>query len=151
MNRQKAREYMMTVLFQMEALGDFDVNEKDRFLSDSILRESSSPDNTFGSKFGSQKEYCETVYSLACNKIDRVDDNISQYVRKWSLNRMPKADLAIIRLAALEILYMEDIPDSVSINEAVELAKKYCEESSPSYINGILGAISRNKSTEKNS
>ena len=58
---------------------------------------------------------------------------------------MPKTDLAVLRLAVCEILFLDEMPDSVSINEAVELAKKYGEEKSSSYINGILGSISRSK------
>lgn len=58
---------------------------------------------------------------------------------------MPKTDLAIARVATAEILYMDDIPDSVAINEAVDLAKKYGGQGSSKFINGILGHITRNK------
>ena len=61
---------------------------------------------------------------------------------------MPKTDIAILRSAVAEILYAE-VPSAVSVNEAVELAKKYGEESSPSYINGILGAIVKAKESTK--
>lgn len=61
---------------------------------------------------------------------------------------MPKTDLAVLRVAACEILYMDDIPDAVSINEAVDLAKKYGTENSPSYVNGILGALASSKPEE---
>lgn len=135
MNRQKAREYMMTVLFQMDANNDFDIDNDAHYLSKSKT----------GVDLGNQKEYCERIYSCACENIDAIDELISSSSRKWNIKRTPKTDLAIIRLAAIEIMYMEDIPDSVSINEAVELAKLYSEENAPSYINGILGSIARSK------
>ncbi len=135
MNRQKAREYMMTVLFQMEANSDFDIENDEHYLKESIT----------GVKLGNQREYCERVFALACEKTPDIDKLISLSSRRWNINRTPKTDLAIIRLAAIEIMYMEDIPDSVSINEAVELAKEYCDDKAPSYINGILGAILKNK------
>ena len=137
MNRQKAREYMMTVLFQMEAMNDFDIDEMDHYLNNEVR----------GVKLGNQKAYCENIYSLACNKIKEIDDFISSNSRKWNLKRTPKTDLAILRLSTIEIIYMDDIPDSAAINEAVELAKTYCEDNAPSYINGILGAISRGKNS----
>ncbi len=139
MKRQKAREYMMTVLFQMDALDEFDIDERDRYLKKAIFGQ-----DTIEKQLGKQQDYCESVYSLACNKIKEIDQTIEQYSRKWKLKRTPKVDLAIMRLAVLEMLYLKDIPASVSINEAVELAKKYCDENSPSYINGILGSLARN-------
>ena len=135
MNRQKAREYMMTVLFQMEAMNDFNVDEIDHYLNNEVR----------GIKLGNQKKYCEDVYSLICNKVNEIDNLIASNSKKWNITRTPKTDLAILRLATLEIMYIDEIPDSVSINEAVELAKTYCEDNAPSYINGILGAISRGK------
>ena len=57
---------------------------------------------------------------------------------------MPKTDLAILRIAVCEMIYMDDIPDSVSINEAVEMAKKFGDDDSPKYINGILSSIEKN-------
>ena len=78
-------------------------------------------------------------------KKKEIDEKISSNCRNWTVNRMPKTDLAVLRLAVCEILFLDDMPNSVSINEAVELAKKYGEETSFSYINGILGAISRSE------
>lgn len=131
MNRQKAREYMMTVLFQMDVLDDFDVDEMDHYINNETI--------------GKQIDYCEKVYSLACNKKEEIDSIIMDNSRNWNIKRTPKTDLAILRLAIIEIMYLDDIPDSVSINEAVEMSKVYCEENAPSYINGILGSVTRSK------
>ncbi|MDR0879888.1 MAG: transcription antitermination factor NusB [Clostridioides sp.] len=79
-----------------------------------------------------------------CSAIDEhkenVDDIINKHANNWSVARMPKIDLAILRISICEILYME-LPSKVSINEAIELAKIYCDDKSPKFINGILGSV----------
>ena len=75
--------------------------------------------------------------------LEELDSLISKYLVKWSIDRIPKADKALLRLAVYEMKYMEDIPLSVSVNEIVELAKVYSGEKDPAYINGVLGSISR--------
>lgn len=134
MNRSKAREYMMSILYQLDINDDFDVDSKNLYLKEDS---------------GKQSEYCEEIFSLVCNKKDIIDKAIATHCRGWEIGRMPKTDLAILRLAACEVLFVEEVPDSASINEAVELAKKYGEEKSPSYINGILGAISSEKNKDE--
>lgn len=70
-----------------------------------------------------------------------IDGLIGKYAKDWTIDRMAKVDLAILRLSVYEILYNETIPAGVSVNEAVELAKKYSSDESPSFINGILGKV----------
>ena len=70
-----------------------------------------------------------------------VDTEISDNLKKWDLDRIGKVELAILRLAVTEMLYVEDIPMKVSINEAVELAKSYADDSAPKYINGVLASV----------
>ena len=123
---------MMQVFFQMEACGDFDVNNRATYFKDN--------------NFKAQKEYCHELYSLVCNKKEEIDQEIDKYSKNWKASRMPKTDLAIIRLAACEILYLENIPDDVSINEAVDLAKTYGTEDSAKYVNAILGKIAAKSS-----
>lgn len=133
MTRKEAREFMMQVFFQMEACGDFDVNSRPEYM------------NT--KKLGHQKDYCNELHSLLCNKKDILDEKLNRYSVNWKTERLPKTDLAVLRLAACEILYMDDMPDAVSINEAVELSKKYGTESSAKYVNGILGKIAEEKNS----
>ena len=66
----------------------------------------------------------------------------------WSIERMPRVDLSILRVAIYEMMYRQDIPCSVSINEAVELAKRFGGERSSAYINGMLGTLARRIETE---
>ena len=77
---------------------------------------------------------------------EELDEVIESKLKKWRLSRLPKTTLAILRIACFEILYCEDVPDSVAINEAVELAKKFGSENDYVFINGVLGNIARSKS-----
>ena len=81
--------------------------------------------------------------------LDELDEEIAAASRGWSIERMPRVDLTILRLACWEILYEDSIPGSVSINEAVELANCYSDpEKSGRFINGVLGTILRKKEAE---
>ncbi len=80
---------------------------------------------------------------------DAIDELINTFTKGWKTARMPKVDLAILRLAVGEILYQEALPPQVSINEAVNIAKKYSTEESGKFINGVLGAIVREKTDER--
>ena len=72
------------------------------------------------------------------DEIDKIIDGISE---GWKLNRIGKAELAILRLAIYEIKYDDDIPEKVAINEAIELTKLYCDEEARKFINALLGKL----------
>ena len=88
-------------------------------------------------------------FALQCAKgvednLEEIDKIISDHLSaKWKLNRISKVSLSILRLAVYEMKYVEDIPSNVSINEAVELSKKFSGEEEYKFVNGILGAVSR--------
>ena len=90
-------------------------------------------------------KYVEKVVNGTSAHIEEIDELIKQNTENWSVERMAKIDMAILRVAVFEMLYMEDIPESVSINEAVEMAKKYSHEDAGTFVNGILGGIYRSK------
>jgi transcription antitermination protein NusB len=71
----------------------------------------------------------------------RIDELIEQHASGWSLDRLPDVDRAILRMATYELLWVDDVPDAVVIDEAVELAKALSTDDSPAYVNGVLGAI----------
>jgi len=83
------------------------------------------------------------------DNLDEIDKKIEETSSTWGISRMPKADLAIMRLAVYEILYANDIGDGISINEAVELAKTFSGEESGKFVNGILGQIARKIKEER--
>ena len=72
-----------------------------------------------------------------------IDAEIDRYSEKWKVNRLPKVSLTVLRLAIGEMLYFRDIPVAATINEAVELAKKYSMQEDAAYINGVLGAFAK--------
>ena len=76
-------------------------------------------------------------------KLTEIDALIEEHSHKWSHNRISRVALAVLRLAIYEMKYCDETPDSVAINEAVELAKKYGGDEDSSFVNGILGSISR--------
>ncbi|MBE5939041.1 MAG: transcription antitermination factor NusB [Lachnospiraceae bacterium] len=78
------------------------------------------------------------------SKLEEIDKAISDNTIGWSIDRMSKVDLTILRLAYYEMRYDEDVPQNVAINEAVEIAKIYGGDSSPSFINGVLAKLANN-------
>lgn len=86
-------------------------------------------------------EYFKAVTGQCFINIEEIDDKISHNLKEWSIDRISKINLSILRLAVSEIMYLDDIPYQVSINEAVELAKKYGDDDSPAFINGVLASV----------
>ncbi|WP_405357054.1 transcription antitermination factor NusB [Ruminococcus sp.] len=88
-------------------------------------------------------------YAINCVKgikehQDQIDENIASNLKSgWKLSRISKVSLAIMRVAIYEMMYLEEIPVSVSINEAVELSKKYAAEDDTAFVNGVLGAVAK--------
>lgn len=87
--------------------------------------------------------FAKTLLSFAQDNSDAIDETIMSNLKGWSIQRLPKVSLAILRLAVAEIMYCDEVPAGVSVNEAVELAKKYGTADDASYINGVLGAVAK--------
>ncbi len=94
------------------------------------------------------KNYIVVKVNNIVSKIDDIDEKIEALSNKWKKERIAKAELAILRLAVYEILYDADIPDGVAVNEALELAHKYGDESASSFINGILSNVLKEKTAD---
>ena len=88
-------------------------------------------------------DYIKTVFGGVYDNLDELDGIISENAVGWKIERISKTALAILRLALYEMKYMEDIPVSVSINEAVEIAKKYATVEDSAFINGILSTVAK--------
>lgn len=129
MNRSQEREQAFVVLFEKA----FHPEESTADLQALAIE----------SGFVSESDFATRLLNTTEEHLGDIDAAISNYAIGWSLDRMTKVALSIMRLAIAEMLYMDDIPQGVSINEAVELAKKYAGKEDSSYINGILGSISR--------
>lgn len=133
MSRRTARKHIFNLIFQSEFNKDMEAAE----LMETYSAEYEDYEN-------GDAEFIRREYEGIVSKIDDIDAVINSLAKGWSVPRLSKVDLAILRLAVYEIEY-SDIPDKVSVNEAVELAKEFGEDKSPSFINGVLGSVVRNK------
>lgn len=95
------------------------------------------------SEFFEVNDYILSVTAKAVEKEEEINCTIEKQLVGWTLKRISKVSLAVLRLAVCEILYFDDIPVSVSINEAVEITKKYSTAQDASFVNGVLGSVSK--------
>ena len=132
MKRSDSRELVMQLLFQMEAQNDYTKASQEKFIVN-FARENIKDQYI---------DNCIEAYIANRNDIDKLIEEASD---KWHINRMAKVDLAILRLAVTEIKFLKDsdVPNQVSINEAVNMAKKFGSDDSQKFINGILGKIAK--------
>ncbi len=129
MRREDIREQTMQLIFQMDVAKDFDYNKL------SVLEENS--------KILTKKQAITTLEAVR-DHIEDIDATISSNIDNWNFDRIAKVDLAVLRTAVAEILYVDDIPLSVSINEAVNLSKKFGDDKSYAFVNSVLSKISKN-------
>ena len=128
MTRKESREMAFTMLFEYSFTAD---SAEELF---SIAEEAGIP---------AADDYCKRVVELAIENVNAIDETIGKYSKGWKPERISKVGLAALRLAVTELRFFDDIPDSVSVNEAVELIKKYATEQDASFANGILGSYLR--------
>lgn len=86
-------------------------------------------------------EFSKSLLELTFNNLSEIDEAIKPSLKKWTINRLPKVSLAALRISCAQLMYMKDIPDSVVINEAVELAKEFGADDEYSFVNGALRSI----------
>ena len=160
MSRKLAREIAFKIVFsnnfQFEDVEINNVEEAEETrkaqLLENIISDKNSEEDTKNVNddiSAEDKKYITEVTKGVAEKINELDEKIKPYLKGWTMDRFGKTDLAILRLAVYEIFYRDDIPYKVSINEAVELAKSFCDDSSPSFINGVLAGIINSLSEEK--
>jgi transcription antitermination protein NusB len=143
MNRRKSRELAMKLLFQMNVNKE-DYKEVLSNVHENIEDYVKDEEEDIDLK-DIDMEYITRILSGVENNRELIDSEIEKYLLNWKLNRISKIDLAIMRICTYEIIFEVDIPNSASINEAIELAKKYSDEKSVSFINGVLDKIIKNK------
>lgn len=128
MTRKQAREQAFILLFEYSFSGDT-AEELFAVAAEAGVKE--------------QDEYCIDTVTTAISNIDEIDAVITKYAKGWSISRISKVALAALRLAITEIKYFDSIPVSVSVNECIEIIKKYASEQDASFVNGILGSVVR--------
>jgi N utilization substance protein B len=133
MNRRKAREYALQMLFQAEFAGTGrEVFPQDDFWSDKDLKGK-----------GDLREFADGLARGTMENIKEIDRVIQEAAEHWDVKRMAAVDRNILRFSVYEILYRKDIPSAVTMNEALEIAKKYSSLESVPFINGLLDKIAR--------
>ena len=128
MTRREARELAFVLLFERSFSGETIAE---------ILENAGEARDIIGD------EFAVSLAEGAVAHTEEIDTLISEHAHNWSRDRLSRVTLAILRLAIYEMQWVEDIPVSVSINEAVELAKRYGGDTDASFINGVLGGIAR--------
>lgn len=129
MTRNEARENMMKIMYEMDAAGAMDRETADRLCEERLS--------------GNHIERGRALLGKIIENMDYIDEEINRNSRLWKTGRMPKVDLAIMRLAVGEIKYCDDIPDAVAVSEAISIAEKYSTGQSSKFIHGVLGAVTK--------
>lgn len=126
--RTRARECALKVLYCL----DITKQDIESCLSDFWQENQEEPE---------VKDFANLLIKGTVENLERIDYEISKYAKNWEISRMAFVDRNILRLASYELLFLKDIPPKVSINEAIELAKRYSGEDSSKFVNGILDRI----------
>ena len=130
MTRREIREQVFKMLFRVEFYNQEEMSEQIALCEDDAC-DWKEKDRAY---------IFEKVGNIS-DKLEEIDAKINEVSEGWKTGRMGKVDLALIRLAVYEMLYDEDVPAKVAINEAVELAKQYGTDNSPAFVNGILAKL----------
>ena len=133
MNRSELREQVFKLLFRVEFNHMEDMSEQEELFTTTSDKEFSTKD----------ADYIREKYENIASKLPEIDEAINKETTGWNTSRIAKVDLTILRLAIYEIKYDESVPTGVAINEAVELAKKFGQDGSPSFVNGVLAKFAQ--------
>jgi transcription antitermination protein NusB len=128
--RSKARKRALDLLYASELRGESAVEALER-----AVAEGEGPTN----------DYTATLVRGVEEHRARIDEVVASYAEGWTLSRMPAVDRNVLRLGTWELLYARDVPDAVAVSEAMALVQDLSTDESPQFVNGVLGAILRNK------
>ena len=126
-SRREAREILVGLLFETEFRADEDVNS----IYALAIEDREIPND----------DYIRKTYFAICDNVEKIDAVIGEHSNGWKTERMSKLSRSILRICVYEMLYIDDIPYTVSINEAVEIAKKFDDDKARPFINGILNSV----------
>ena len=129
MTRSEAREQAFIVLFEK-------IFDNESTISQIV-------DNAVEGELIKINNFAQTLLNAVDENAECVDGIIAEFSKGWTIERLPKVSLAVMRLAIGEMKFVEDIPTGVSVNEAVELTKKYGTAEDAAYVNGVLGAVAK--------
>ena len=146
MTRTAAREIAARLCFALSESGTSAEELLDTMLDEAYFDSLSEEDPAYSAyPDAEQKDYIVRLVRGVGEHSAELDGYIAKYAKGWSFSRISRTAVAVMKTAMYEILYMPDVPDSAAINEAVELAKRYEEEETVPFVNGVLGAFVRNE------
>jgi N utilization substance protein B len=128
--RSKARKRALDILYAADMRGEDPVEALD-----SAIAEGEGPTNP----------YTGALVRGVSEHRTRIDELLGEYAQGWTLDRMPAVDRAALRIGAFELLYADDLPPAVAVSEAVALVRNLSTDDSPSYVNGVLGSMLRDR------
>ena len=128
MSRRELREQIFKLLFRIEFNAKEEMQEQVELFFEEEENQADVADTA----------YITEKFQKVYDKLEEIDTALNEKVEGWNTGRMGKVDLTVLRLAVYEIMFDEEIPTGVAINEAVELAKKFGQDTSPSFVNGVL-------------
>jgi N utilization substance protein B len=131
-NRRRARESAVQVLYRYDLVNE----DYQKTIPETIQRQNLNPEST---------EYFTRLVKDTFEHLVEIDNCIQNHLKTWKLDRLAIIDRSILRLACCELLFFPDIPPKVSINEAVDIAKRYSDDESGRFVNGVLDAIYKTK------
>lgn len=132
MSRKLAREIAMNVLYQMAIHEDFASKSFESYINDNMTE-------------SDDLRYVHSVVNAFADNRETIDIAIGKYLKGWTFDRLAKLDVSILRLATTEILFIEEVSTAVAINEAVNLAKRFSDDETPGFVNGVLGEMVRHE------
>lgn len=133
MNRKKSREIAMELLFGMTLSKNTLEETIETFIEDYEMKLSTI-----------DLEYIKDILEKVNSNLESLDAKIEESLNKWKIDRVSKVNLTILRLALAEMMYRDDVPNAVAINEAIEITRKYSDEKSVAFINGALDKAVKN-------
>ena len=139
MTRHEAREALLCMLFDYS----FNAEEKpDELLELYLENYYDKKEKCVCEELRQNNYFTQTYFGVIAN-IPEIDAYIDKCAEKWSTKRISRVSLSILRIAIYEILYVNDVPENVAINEAVELAKRFDNDDSYAFVNGVLGGVTK--------
>lgn len=136
MSRRELREQIFKYIFRIEFNDREEMPEQGRFFFEALKME--AQEKELQEIRDEDAAYISDKSNKIIEKLDEIDAMINKQAKGWTTQRMGKVDLTILRLAVYEIVFDEDVPTGVAINEAVELAKRFGQEESSGFVNGVL-------------
>ncbi|MDD2367451.1 MAG: transcription antitermination factor NusB [Desulfuromonadaceae bacterium] len=135
--RREARELAVQMLYALDSNSSVGVRETLQTFREEQIEINSRV-----------REFAEGLVQGVCSQRETIDEAITARSKNWSLTRMPRVDLNVMRMAVYELMFRADIPKKVTINEAIEIVRRYGDKESPAFVNGILDEIEACAKTE---